>query len=188
MYKSYFKVGLRTIVKQKVFFGINITGISTGLMCFVFISLWVNDEISYDKFNKNYDRIVRVVTTTKIESGIAESAGTGAPMAQVLKNDFPEVEQVARLDMRGDIITHKGHQFYQDGILLADPSFFDVFSYTLLTGNRATALTEPFSLILTESASRKYFGENDPIGETLTINLHDSTGYGALYKITGIMP
>jgi putative ABC transport system permease protein len=188
MYKNHFKVGLRNIVKQKVFFLINTIGLSTGLMCFAFIALWVNDELRYDTFNKNYDRIVRVVRTAKTESGIAESAGTGAPIAQVLKNDFPEVQQAVRLDMRGDIITHQGQQFHQQGILLVDPAFFDIFSYTLSKGNPATALNEPFTLILTESASRKYFGDSDPIGETLTINLHDSTGYGALYKITGVMP
>lgn len=187
MYKSYFKTGLRNIIKEKIFFCINIVGLTAGLTCFAFIALWVNDELSFDKFNKNYDRIIRVIRTSKTESGIVESAGTGAPMALVI-NDFPEVEHVARLDMRGDIITHKGQQFHQDGILLADPSFFDIFSYTLSKGNTSTALSEPFSLVLTESASKKYFGPNDPIGETLTINLHDSTGYGALYKITGIMP
>ena len=188
MYKNHFKVGLRHIVKQKVFFLINTTGLSAGLTCFAFIALWVNDELRYDTFNKNYDRIARVVRTAKTDSGISQSAGTGAPIAQVLKNDFPEVQQVVRLDMRGDIITHQGQQFHQQGILLADPSFFDIFSYTLSKGNPATALNEPFTLILTESASRKFFGDNDPIGETLTINLHDSTGYGALYKITGVMP
>ena len=188
MYKNHFKAGLRNIVKQKVFFLINATGLSAGLTCFAFIALWVNDELRYDTFNKNYDRIARVVRTSKTESGISESAGTGAPIAQVLKNDFPEVQQVVRLDMRGDIITHQGQQFHQQGILLADPSFFDIFSFTLSKGNPATALNEPFNIILTESASSKYFGESDPLGETLTINLHDSTGYGALYKITGVMP
>src|SRR5688572_11227863 len=188
MYKNHFKVGLRNIVKQKVFFLINTIGLSAGLTCFAFITLWVNDEVRYDTFNKNYDQIVRVVRSTKTESGITESAGTGAPIAQVLKNEFAEVKQVTRLDMRGDIITHEGQQFHQQGILLADPSFFDIFSHTLTKGNIATALNEPFTLVLTESAARKYFGKRDPVGETLTINLHDSTGYGALYKITGVMP
>src|SRR3990170_5135775 len=108
MYKNHFKVGLRNIVKQKVFFLINTTGLSAGLTCFAFIALWVNDELRYDTFNKNYDRIARVVRTAKTDSGISQSAGTGAPIAQVLKNDFPEVQQVVRLDMRGDIITHQG--------------------------------------------------------------------------------
>jgi putative ABC transport system permease protein len=188
MYKSYFKVGVRNIIKHKVLSFINIAGLSAGLTCFAIIALWVDDEMSYDKFNSKYDRIVRVIGTTKTELGTFESAVTSAPMAQALKNDFPEVEDVVRLRMRGDVVKYKDQQLHQSGILLADPSFFDIFSFHLSKGNVATALSEPFSIILTESIAKKYFGESDPMGETLTVNMYDGTGYGALYKITGVMP
>lgn len=109
-------------------------------------------------------------------------------MAQALKRDYPEVENTVRLRMREEIITFKNQQVLQPGILLTDPSFFQVFSYRMSRGNETTALNEPFSLVLTRSTAKKYFGEKDPIGETLLINMYDSSGYGALYKITGIMP
>jgi putative ABC transport system permease protein len=187
MIQTYFKQFKRNIAANKTYSLLNIIGLSAGLTCFAFIFLWVADEISYDKFNNNYDRIVRLVSKTKTETGIVESAVSSAPMAQALKHDYPEVENTVRLRMQEEIVTFKNQQVLQPGILLTDPSFFQVFSYPILRGNEATALSEPFSIILTESTAKKYFGEKDPIGETLLINMYDSTGYGAIYKITGVM-
>jgi putative ABC transport system permease protein len=188
MLTTYFKQFKRNFAANKTYSLLNIIGLSAGLTCFAFIFLWVADEISYDKFNDNYSRIVRLVSKTKTETGVAESAVSSAPMAQALKHDYPEVENTVRLRMREDIVTYKNQQVLQPGILLTDPSFFQVFSYHMSRGNEATALSEPFSIVLTESTAKKYFGKKDPIGETLLINMYDSSGYGALYKITGIMP
>ena len=188
MFKSYLKQTWRSITKNKTYSFLNIIGLSAGLTCFVFIALWVSDEVSYDKFNTNYDRIVRLVSTAKTETGISESAVSGAPMAKALKDDYAEVENTVRLRMREEIVTHKDQQVLQPGILLTDPSFFDVFSYDITSGDAATALSEPYSIILTESTAKKYFGDADPIGQTLLLNMYDSTGYGASFKITGVMP
>jgi putative ABC transport system permease protein len=188
MIQTYFNQFKRNIAANKTYSLLNIVGLSAGLTCFAFIFLWVADEISYDKFNDNYNRIVRLVSKTKTETGVVESAVSSAPMAQALKHDYPEVENTVRLRMREEIVTFKHQQVLQPGILLTDPSFFQVFTYHMSRGNEATALSEPFSLILTQSTAKKYFGEKDPIGETLLINMYDSTGYGALYKITGLMP
>ena len=188
MIKTYFKQFKRNFAANKTYFLLNIIGLSAGLTCFAFIFLWVADEISYDKFNDNYGRIVRLVSKTKTETGVVESAVSSAPMAQALKHDYPEVENTVRFGMREEIVTFKNQQVLQPGILLTDPSFFQVFSYHMSRGNEATALSEPFSIILTASTAKKYFGEKDPVGETLLINMYDSSGYGALYKITGIMP
>ncbi|MCW3092854.1 MAG: hypothetical protein JWP81_3923 [Ferruginibacter sp.] len=188
MFQNYLKQTFRSIVKNKTYSLLNIIGLSAGLVSFIFIALWVNDELSYDKFNNNYDRIFRLISTTKTEAGIEESAVSSAPMAKALKDDYPEVENTVRLRMREEIITHKNQQVLQPGILLTDPSFFDVFNYHITTGNAATALSEPYSIILTQSTAKKYFGDNNPIGETLLLNMLDSTGNGASYKITGVMP
>lgn len=188
MFKNYFKTAWRSIARNKIYSILNIVGLSAGLTCFTLIALWVTDELSYDKFNSNYDRIVRLTATTKTETGIIESAVSSAPMAKALKDDYPEVENTVRLRMREEIITHNNEQVLQPGILLTDPSFFDVFSYHLTKGNAATALSGPYSIILTESTAKKYFGNTDPMGKTLMLNMFDSTGYGIAYKITGIMP
>jgi putative ABC transport system permease protein len=185
---NYLKQTWRSITKHKTYSILNIIGLSAGLTCFAFIALWVSDELSYDKFNTNYDRIVRLVSTTKTETGIVESAVSSAPMAKALKDDYPEVENTVRLDMHEEIVEYKNQQVLQPGILLTDPSFFDVFSYKLSRGNVTTALNEPYTIVLTQTTAKKYFGDADPMEKTLIIFLKDSTGRGASYKITGIMP
>jgi putative ABC transport system permease protein len=185
---NYLKHTWRSLVKNKTYSILNIAGLSAGLICFAFIAVWVTDELSYDKFNKNYNRIVRLTGIAKTESGITESAVSSAPMAKALKDDYPEIENTVRMDMHGEIVRLKDRQLYEDAILVTDPSFFDVFSFHLLRGDVSTALKEPFSIILTESAAKKYFGDSDPMEQVLTINMYDSTGFGAQYKVTGIMP
>ena len=140
MFSPYLKQTFRSLTKHKTYSILNIIGLSAGLTCFAFIALWVSDELSFDKFNTNYDRIVRLVSTTKTETGVVESAVSSAPMAKALKDDYPEVENTVRVDMHEEIVEHQNQQVLQPGILLTDPSFFDVFSYTLSRGNAATAV------------------------------------------------
>src|SRR5882757_9676146 len=108
MILTYLKQAYRSLIKNKTYSLLNILGLSASLTCFAFIAVWVNDELSYDKFNKNYDRIFRLTDLEKTESGISETAVSSAPMALALKNDYPEVEQTVRLDMHEEIIEHKG--------------------------------------------------------------------------------
>ena len=186
--RRYFVQVVRRIAKEKTYSLLNIFGLAAGLTCFAFIALWVGDELRYDTFNQNYDRIARLTVTEKTESGISESARTGAPLAKALKNDYAEVENVVRLDRRGEIVQYDNKQTLEPDIILTDPSFFDVFSYRLTRGNVATALSDPYSIVLTESTAKKYFGQTDPIGKALTIFMYDSTSSGAQYKVTGITP
>jgi putative ABC transport system permease protein len=188
MLKNYFFQAWRRISKDKTYTLLNILGLAAGLTCFAFISLWVSDEMSYDKFNQNYDRIVRVKGTTRTETGITESAVSSAPMALALKSDYPEVESTVRVDMREEIVVHDNKQTLQPGILLTDPSFFQIFSYHLTKGDPKSALTEPYTIILTASAASHYFGNADPMGQRLTLFMHDSTNRGSDYKVTGVMP
>jgi len=188
MISNYLKQTWRTLLKNKTYSVLNIVGLSVGLTCFALIALWVNDELSYDKFNSNYDRIVRVTGIEKRESGILESAVSSAPMAKALKDDYPEVENTVRFDMHEELVMHNGQQVLQPGILITDPSFFTVFSYKLSTGDVYTALNQPYSIILTKSIAKKYFGDADPIGKSLVIYMNDSTGRGAAYTVTGTMP
>ncbi len=188
MIRNYLKQVWRSLVKNKTYSLLNIVGLAVGLTCFALIALWVNDELSYDKFNANYDRIVRLTGIEKREAGISESAVSSAPMAKALKNDYAEIENTVRFDMHEELVMHNGQQLLQSGILLTDPSIFDIFSYSLTRGNVHSALNEPYSIILTQSTAKKYFGESDPMGQTLIIYMNDSTGRGASYTITGVMP
>ena len=190
MIRNYLKQTWRSLTKNKTYSILNIVGLAAGLSCFSFIALWVNDESGYDKFNKNSARIVRLISTIKTESGISESAVSSAPMAPALKNDFAGVENTVRLAMNNEaIIENKEQKTLETNIIFTDPSFFDIFSFHLKEGDVSTALKEPYSLILTESAAKKYFGDSDPVGRTLTLYLYTKKdGEGTAYKITGVMP
>ena len=188
MIRNYLKQTWRSLVKNKTYSFLNIIGLAVGLTCFSLIALWVNDELSYDKFNTNYDRIVRLTGIEKREAGISESAVSSAPMAKALKNDYAEIENTVRFDMREEIIEHNGQQILEPGILITDPSIFGIFSYKLTNGDVASVLKEPYTIVLTQSTAKKYFGEKDPIGQTLLIYMNDSTGRGANYTVTGLMP
>ena len=110
MIGNYLKHIRRGLLKNRIYSLLNITGLTIGLTCFAFIVLWVKDELSYDKFNRNYDRIYRLTGTAKTETGISESAVSSAPMAKALKDDYPEIENTVRLDMREEIVTHHGDE------------------------------------------------------------------------------
>lgn len=188
MIRNYLRQSWRSLVKNKTYSFLNIIGLSVGLTCFALIALWVNDELSYDKFNANYDRIVRLTGIEKREAGISESAVSSAPMAKALKNDYAEVENMVRFDMHEEIIEQNGQQILEPGILVTDPSIFDIFSYKLKKGDVHSALNEPYTIVLTQSTAKKYFGDKDPLGQTLLIYMNDSTGRGAQYTVTGLMP
>ncbi|QMW03181.1 ABC transporter permease [Spirosoma foliorum] len=188
MLTNYLKIALRTLNKNRVYTLLNIGGLATGLTCFALITLWISSEWSYDRFNEKADRIYRVALTIINETETFDQAVSSVPIGPNLKNDYPEIENYVRFDQNDAIVKNGTQQFFEEGILLTDPSFFDVFSYHLTQGNPKTALRDPYSLVLTESMAKKYFGNQNPIGQSLTILLHDSTGRGLPYKITGVMP
>lgn len=188
MIKNYLKQTWRNLIRNKTYSMLNIVGLAAGLTCFALIAFWTNDELSFDKFNLNYNRIFRVTRIAKTGTGVLESAASGAGIAKVLGNNYPEIEDAVRFEMREEIVEYKNRQFLEPGILSVDPSFFNIFSYTLTRGNMATALNHPYSIVLTQSVAKKYFGDADPIGQSLTIYMNDTTNRGAAYKITGVMP
>jgi putative ABC transport system permease protein len=188
MLKNFFIVAFRNLTKNKGYTVLNILGLSAGLTCFAFIAVWVKDELSYDRFNEKADRIVRVVGKVTTASEVFEHAVSPVPMAQAIKKDYPEVENTVRFEKDDAIVKYGDVQFSEQRILLTEPSFFDIFSYHLTQGDVKTALNEPYSIILTESMAKKYFGSADPVNKSLILFLYDSTAKGMPYKITGVMP
>src|SRR4026207_2130642 len=169
MFKNFFLTAYRSLTKHKGYTILNVIGLSAGLTCFAFIAVWVSDELSYDKFNKKADRIVRIVGKVTTESEVFDQAVTCVPMAAALKNDYPQVVNTVRFDNNDATVKKDDMQFAEDGIVLTDPSFFDVFDYRLKEGNPKTALNDPYSIILTEKMAQKYFGKEDPVGKYLTL-------------------
>ena len=183
MFTSYFKTAWRNLRKNKLFSFINILGLSIGMATCFIIMLYVQDEMSYDKFNVNADNIVRVVFHANINGGEINESVTMPPVAQTMKKDFPEVQDATRiLNMGASKVTYQEKTFKDDLFALVDPNFFSIFTLPMIEGDAKTALARPNSIVITKQAAAKYFGKENAIGKTLGFN--NNTEF---YKVTGVI-
>ncbi len=182
MFKNYLKVALRNLWKNKAFSAINIIGLATGLAVCLLIVLYVKDELSYDKYNKNADRIYRINADIYFNNTEANMAVAPDPLAPALKRDYPVVQQIARVNYQGDILVKKDNQNVRDHqAAFVDSTFFKVFTFPMIAGNPNTALSEPNSIVIDETTAKRYFNSTDVVGKTLYI---DNT---TNCKITGVI-
>jgi len=181
MFKNYFKTALRNLLKRKGYTFLNILGLAIGMACSLMILLYVQDELSYDRFNVNADRIYRVNMFFRMGGREADIAVTSPPTAQVLINEFPEITDAVRFRDRGSrIIQYEDISFKEKRVIFADASFFRVFSVPLIKGNPETALEKPNTLVFSQSTVEKYFGDEEPVGKT--VKLSNETDY----LVTGV--
>ncbi len=181
MIKNYFKIAYRGFLKRKSYSFINLFGLSTGIACCILILLFVTDELSYDLFHENSDRIVRIQRQQINNAGdVTKTAAINYSVADLVQEHITDVETVTRISKREVRVKSEDQVFTESGFLFAEPSFFDVFSVRLLSGNTETSLNSPMSVVLTPEMAKKYFGEVSPIGQTLTINDE------YLFTVTGI--
>ncbi|MCK4646995.1 MAG: ABC transporter permease [Candidatus Aminicenantes bacterium] len=169
---NYFKIAFRKIKRQKVFSFINISGLAIGMACCILIFLWVQEELSFDRFHENKDELYRVYTEVQYSDGRINLFATSYfPLARVLKEECPDVKHAARYASRhGLLIKHGEKQFSDDDSGFADPSFLSMFTFPFVKGDPKTALSNKFSVVITEEMSKKIFGSVDPIGKTLNVN------------------
>lgn len=181
MLKNYLKIALRNFRRQKLFSLINIFGLALGMACTILILLWVQDELSFDKFNKNADSIYRVVENQQYAGGeIFPVAVTPGPLANSLMDTYPEIINSTRFTF-GQRTLRYNDKTFNENVAFADPSFLEIFSYQLAIGIRRNVLNEINSILLTEKGAEKYFGDANPIGKTIIIE--DSLSL----KVTGIL-
>ncbi len=180
MIKNYLKIALRTLQKHKGYAFINIFGLAIGLACCLLIVLFVRDELSYDRFHEKADRTYRIV---RQERDLAPSVTPSALLGPALMETFPEVEHATRLirSWFAPLVSRDEDGFYEDRLFFTDAEFFNVFDFRLVRGDPATALNEPSSILLTETMARKYFGDEDPLGQTLTLNASQA------FTVTGLL-
>lgn len=183
MFKNYMKIALRNLRKRKGFAFINIAGLGIGMACSVLILLYVQHELSYDLFHEHADDIYRVERDVTFHQERGVYPVTAHPYAPALEAEFPEIATTTRIWTTNTDFLDKKQQYNRARLFYADSSFFDVFTFSLLHGDKATALREPFSVVLTESQAKRYFPERDPIGQTLTMQ------WGKDYdmKVTGVI-
>ncbi len=168
MIKNYFKIAWRNLKKNRLYAFINILGLTIGIVSCLLIGIYIKDELSYDRFNDNADRIVRV-TMDYFQGGAPQKiAVTGTKVGPQFKRMFPVVSDFVRIEKRSGIMSYNNRVFDEQAILYADPSFFKIFSYKLINGD-ASGLSVPEKIIVTQSAAKKYFDAENPIGKILKI-------------------
>jgi putative ABC transport system permease protein len=166
MISNYIKVAIRNLLRQKAFSFINIFGLALGISCTALIGMWVNDELSYDRFHDDYDHIYRV-TATLPELKI-HAAVSSAPLALAIKNEIPEVADAVRTtEPKRDLMQVGDARFEEKGIIFADSNFFKVFTFAFVKGDRESALLNPDGIVITEAMARKYFGTTDALQKSI---------------------
>jgi len=157
MFRNYLIIAIRSIFRQKGFSLINILGLAIGLACALLILLWVQDELSFDKFHEHADRLYRVEEDQYYSGEVYHVTVTPYPSGPVWKDEIPEIEDACRYQWpSGMLFTYGETAFYEGGCVAVDSTFFDLFTYEFLLGNKSTALTEPYSAVLTEETAEKY--------------------------------
>lgn len=183
MFTNYFKTTIRNLWRNKTFSAINIFGLAIGIATCLIIMLFVQNELSYDRFNEKADQIVRVIFKGTIQGEQMKEANVMPPVAQTLKADYPEVLQATRLrDFGRHNITYADETFKDNAFAYADPNFFDVFTLPFITGDAKSALAEPNNIVITKSAAEKYFDNQNALGKILHFK-----NLNADYRVTGVI-
>src|SRR5688500_18308092 len=182
MFKNYFKIAWRTFFRYKVVTLINLAGLAIVLTCCLMIGLYVWDELQFDKFHKDGNLVYRIYDKRTDDQGTTSVATTPPVFATVLKNEFPEVDNTLRMlhvyeNMLFELVEEK---YYEEHGILAEPAFFNFFTLPLKYGNAITALAEPMNIVLSAELAEKYFGNENPLGKTISINKDN-------FRVTAVM-
>ncbi len=182
MLLNYLKIAFRNLKKNKGYSFINIFGLAVGIACCILILLYIQNELSYDKYNKNYDQIYRVRLEARITNNELNSAPSCAPCGPAFTSEIPEVLNYTRIRNYGfPVVRYKDKAFSEEKFYWVDSTFFDIFTVKFIEGNPKTALTQPNTVVITESIAKKYFGSEDPMGKILNADKRRD------YLVTGVV-
>ena len=186
MFKNYFKVALRNMLKHKFYSFINLSGLVLGFSVFLIFAAYIYDELSYDRFHENSDRTYRVYLERVYPNSIVNFAGIASGIGPTIKAEIPGIEKMVRVhsfsNSPNQVIGYQDKRFVEaNNLYFADSNFFDVFDTEFITGDKAAALKNPNSVVISDETAKKYFGNDNPIGKTLTFR--DTLNY----TITGVV-
>lgn len=181
MIKNYIKIAFRQFKKQKGYSFINIAGLAVGMACCILILLWVYDELSFDRYHENADRIYRITYVEEIGGAYDHLALPPFVAAPTFAAELPEIRAYTRLWQRSGLITYENKKFDERGIFYVDPDFFIIFSHEFIDGDPETALDAPGSIVLTEETAKKIFVNENPLGKTVNLNADGDL------KVTGVV-
>jgi putative ABC transport system permease protein len=183
MIKNYIKIALRNLRRNKLYSLLNIVGLAIGITCCILILLYVQDELSYDRFHENADRIYRATTHFVLKDRVMDFASTAHVQGPMFKEAYPEVENYVRFNSYGSrrMIRYEDVSYAEEKFIWVDNSVFDIFSFNLIKGNPKEALAKPNTVVITEDIAEKYFGDEDPLGKNLRVHSDE------LYMVTGVV-
>lgn len=182
MVNQYLKYGIRRVWKNKFYSAINIVGLAIGITACILIMLYVQYEFSYDKFHEKSDRIYRVNLFAILDGNSINPPFSSPPLAGVMQNDIPEVVEAVRVtNYNQPIIQYNNKVFNETKWCFADANFFKVFSASFIYGDPNEALVQPYSVVLTETTAKRYFGNENPLGQTISRKYNDD------YTVTGVI-
>jgi putative ABC transport system permease protein len=180
MFKNFLLVAYRNMIRDKFYSLINITGLTVGILGCLLIALFVSDELQYDQFHENKDRIVRMVMDFKQGENLNHWPVTGTKPGPLFSRTFPEVQSYVRMFLGSRVIGYHEKIFAENRVLYADSTLFRIFTFPLIAGDPNTALNSPENIVITRSMAEKYFGTEDPLGKSLRLDGEKD------YIITGI--
>ena len=180
MFKNYLKITWRNLLKNKSFTSINIAGLAVGMASAALILFWVQNEVSYDQFHQNKDRLYQMYNRSVFDGKLWCWGTTPKPMMKALKQDYPQVEQAARVNSANFLFT-LGDKHLNIGGYFTDPDFLTMFSFPLIKGNPKIALNSMKNIVITEKTAKKLFGNEDAMGKTVKIDSVD------FFTVTGVM-
>ena len=185
MIKNYLKIALRNLLKHKVYSLINIIGLAVSIACCLLLFLYVADEMSYDKFNEKYERIYRVTEERINEEGEpVRTATTFPPMATALALDYSFIEEAVRIRPSDVLVKKDDIKIQEERFFYADGNIFDVFSFDFIEKAGENVLANPYDIVITEESAKKYFGDGNPIGQTLLVA---GSNKDQGFKVTGVV-
>jgi ABC-type antimicrobial peptide transport system permease subunit len=193
MIVNYFKIAIRNILRYKVYSFINIIGLAVGMACCIIILLGIQDTLSYDRFHENADDIYRIIQEVEYVNFSQKWAITSGPVGPSLKKDFPDIINAARIVWPIQILLTYKDKHFEERVVFADGSIFEMFTFPFVNGDSSTALDNPNSIVLSEKMAKKYFGNENPIGKIITTITEDPAQKTIMEKkshtlqVTGVM-
>ncbi len=181
MLTNYFKIAFRSLWKNKGYTFLNIAGLAIGMACSFLAALWAYDELSYDQFHENYGTIYQINRNSERDGAIVVNPNTPYPLAQALKQTYPDIAHASRVDWDASRLLTAGEARIYQQVIFADPDFLTMFTFPLTEGTIATALVDPRSIVLSQKTATSLFGKQDPIGKLIRFNNEIDV------KVTGVL-
>ncbi|MGH7455356.1 MAG: ABC transporter permease, partial [bacterium] len=187
MLKNYLKIALRNLLRHRLFTTINVVGLALGAACCALIGLYIQHELSYDRFHRDPENVFRVLVESTSEEGKSLNSITPRFLSIALAETFPEIENATQFRLMNNTIEYQNKEYLAARVIFSDPAFFEVFTFSSIQGDLPKALAEPNAAVLTKSFAHKIFGEANPVGKSFMVRLNSRTMPQAEVKVAALM-